>query len=512
MKILSNIEIRKADAYTITHEPIAAVDLMERAALGCTNWILNHFSKRKSFVVFSGPGNNGGDGLAIARQLAEKGKKISVVRMPGTFSECNVINFNRLKDFPSVKVIQVKDALQDEIGILLKSKPLVVDAILGAGISRPADGLYLELIQQVNESGCLIISIDIPSGLNPDSASAGSASGVIFAAHTLSLELPKLAFMFPQNESNTGHLHLIPIGLNKKFLNELAESKRYYTDIHLASGLLKSRTKFSHKGTYGHGLIIGGSEEKPGAAILAAGGCLRSGVGLLTVSIPSTAVTAMLSRYPEAMVHPHQETFSLPENWLDKTTAIGIGPGTGTDEKASAVLKKIIQEWKGPLVIDADGLNILAENKTWLSFLKPNTILTPHPKEFERLAGKTDDDFSRHQLALDLAFKYQSIIVLKGAHTLIACPDGRSFFNSTGNPGMASGGTGDVLSGIITGLLAQQYAPVSAAVLGVFLHGMAGDFAAEKEGEEGLVATDLIDFLGPSFKVLRAFRQNRNHE
>ena len=304
----------------------------------------------------------------------------------------------------------------------------------------------------------------------------------------------------PENDRFVGRWHVLDIGLHHDYLNSV-EVNNFYITKNDIRGLILPRKKFSHKGTFGHGLLIAGSYGKTGAAILAAKAALRSGLGLLHVHIPKSSYEIMQTAIPEAMlsIDRYDNYFSeVPD--LSLYNAIGIGPGIGKQHQSQMALKLLIQEFQHPIVFDADALNILSENKTWLSFLPPNSILTPHPKEFERLTEKWSNDFEKIEIQRNFAKKYNVIVVLKGAHTSICLPSGKCYFNSTGNPGMATAGSGDVLTGIITGILTQRYSPEKAAVLGVYLHGLAGDFAKKQNGENALIAGDIIDNIAAAFK------------
>jgi len=492
MKILSSEQIRSADAYTIANEPISSIDLMERAATACTGWIKEHIPIQSSIRIFCGPGNNGGDGLAIARMLLQGGYKCQVFipRIAENYSADFLENERRLHgSFPD----SLHDIKNEDDFPLTGTGDVVIDALFGTGLSKPLEGLYARLIDHLNKSGAEIISIDIPSGLYADHFTQSHA--VINAQHTLTFESAKLAFLFSNNEMFVGDFHILDIGLDKKFIEEIQVENFYLTREDLLP-LVKYRTKFSHKGIYGHAMIVAGSKGKMGAAVMAVKAALRAGAGLVSAIVPASGIDIMQISCPEAMVVTGKID---PENF----SAIGIGPGIGTDEKATASLEKILKQSNRSLVIDADALNIISKNKKLLKKIPTNSILTPHPKEFERLAGKSKNDFDRHELQLSVSKKHNVIVVLKGAHTCITTPDGRSFFNSTGNPGMAKGGSGDVLTGMITSLLAQGYTSEDAALLGVYLHGLAGDLAAEKMGMDGMVAGDVIKSIPDAWRNIR---------
>ncbi len=501
MKILDVSKIREADSFTIQNEPIASIDLMERAGYNCSKWIIKKLKKEQQVFIFVGPGNNGGDGLVIGRLLSKKAYQVHIVlvHFTETYSDDFKTNLKRIHKLKDIDFVDVKDAKDLP---KIDSQSLIIDSIFGSGLSRAVEGLAAEAIKHINNSSAIVVAIDIPSGLFADTLSNSKEGEIIQADYSLSLELPKYSFMFPENEFFVGELIIIPIGLHSGFINTASE-KALLIDRYEARTLLQTRTKFSHKGTYGHALLIAGSYGKMGAAVLAARSALRSGLGLLSTHVPKQGVNILQTAVPESMlsIDENEEYFSqLPD--LKNYNTIGIGPGLGTNKQSQNSLKLLIQEFQGPMVLDADALNILSENRTWLSFMRPGNIFTPHPKEFERLAGKSDNSFERVQKQLDFAVKNQVYLVLKGAYTSIATPQGKLFFNASGNAGMATAGSGDVLTGIILGLLAQSYPPLEATLLGVYIHGLAGDKAATKKGMQALIAGDIVDYLGKAFLEL----------
>jgi NAD(P)H-hydrate epimerase len=499
MKILPVGKIREADAYTIANEPVASIDLMERAATCCYRWLKKRIDSSRRVLIFCGLGNNGGDGLVIARLMAQGNSNIElfVIRHSNKCSDDFQANFERLKDAGPIKCADLFE--EDELP-LINPEDVVVDAIFGSGLGKPVSGFPARIIRHINESQALIVSIDMPSGLFCDEHTDTRAGAAVNADYTLSFQLPKLAFMFAENDSLVGEWKLFDIGLHADFIEE-AKTKNFLLTRKIAGSMLKHRTKFAHKGHFGHALLIAGSYGKMGASVLASKACLRSGAGLLHTHTPIKGSAVIQTAVPEAMltIDPDEDCFSaLPD--LGPFTAIGIGPGIGLCMKTQNALKLLIQNTAVPLLIDADAITILGENKTWISFLPKNSIFTPHPKEFERLVGKAKDDFHRNQLQREFCVKYSVYVVLKGAHTCICGPDGVCYFNTTGNPGMATGGSGDVLTGLILGLLAQRYNPGEACMLGVYLHGLAGDLAAKKQGFEALIAGDIIKQIGKAFK------------
>ncbi|MFL5746810.1 MAG: NAD(P)H-hydrate dehydratase [Niastella sp.] len=501
MQIFATEQIRAWDEYTIRHEPIASVDLMERAATACFEWLLQNNYKGRAFTIFCGKGNNGGDGLVIARLLAQSHHTVTVYILE--FGHKGTVDFQmnlaRLHDTSaSIRFVSSEETLHG-----IQAGDIVIDALLGSGINRPADGLTAYLIQHINNSNNEVIAIDIPSGLFVDHSGRGNI--VIKAHHTLSFQCFKPAFLMPENAAGIGEVHLLDIGLLPGFLS-IQDSSLLLIDQPMIRQLLQPRKPFSHKGDYGHAALIAGSYGMMGAAVLCARACLRSGVGKLTCHIPAVGYNILQTSVPEAMCKtgPANEsaTSGHAAQEMDKYDTIGIGPGLGSNVSNIALLYSVFEQNRRPMVIDADGLNAIAQEKALLNKIPLGSILTPHPKEFERLFGKTANDYDRIQLAQQTATDNNLYIVLKGRYTFIASPDGKGYFNSTGNPGMASGGTGDVLTGIITGLLAQKYSPLHAAILGVYLHGRAGDLAASFASQPSLIASDLVDFLGQAYQSL----------
>ncbi|MCB0430427.1 MAG: NAD(P)H-hydrate dehydratase [Flavobacteriales bacterium] len=505
MKILSASQTREVDAYTIEHEPVASVDLMERAASACAVWIRNQYPEAPSVSLFCGKGNNGGDGLAIARLLSKYIKDIAVyvVQYTPEASDDFKANLKLLPKSPKVKVV---DVMTDDDLPELAPGTLVIDALFGSGLNRPLEGLPAAVVAHVNASRCVVVSVDVPSGLSCDHTDDVHPDRVICATHTLSFELPKLPFMLPVSQLFVGQWHLLPIGLHPDAIARTDTPWEWLPPAEVAP-LLKVRQRFGHKGTYGHALIMAGSYGKMGAAVLASRACLRGGAGLVTVYIPACGYEILQTAQPEVMVLTDEEQrFLTACPPLEIYRAIGVGPGVGTDDRTASMLKLLIQEAPCPLVLDADALNILAENPTWLSFLPQGSILTPHIGEFDRLTGAKPGDCERLQLARDFAVKHGVFLVLKSGVTATFTPRGRCFFNSTGNPGMATAGSGDSLTGLITALLAQGYPSLDACLLGVHLHGLAGDLAAEDHSQEAMMAGDMIDCFGKAFAYVMNFK------
>lgn len=509
MKILSSEEIRKADAYAIEHEPVKSTDLMERAAKACVNWLINSTllkEKKNKITVVCGLGNNGGDGLAIARLLAKKKFKVDVfiIRYSEKCSKDFLINEKRLKKTSKVKIHNITSVENSKTSADYNQSSVVVDCIFGSGLNKSIEGLAADVIKHINKSKCIVVSIDAPSGLFSEENSHDANNIIVRANHTLVFQTPKLSFMFPENEKYVGDFSVLNIGLDEKFISSLSSEKYFITDAD-ARKIFKPRNKFAHKGTFGHSLIVAGSYGKIGACVLASRACLSSGAGLVTAHIPKCGYEILQTTNPEVMIETDSSANIISENIrFDKYNAVGIGPGIGTEKATQNVLKILIQNSAVPIVLDADALNILSENKTWVSFLPQNSILTPHPGEFKRLIGDAENDYKRLQMQKDFSIRYNIYVILKGAHSCITCPDGEVYFNSTGNPGMATAGSGDVLTGIITGFLAQGYDSKQSSILGVYLHGLAGDIAAENFSEESLIARNIIEFLPDAFKKIKS--------
>lgn len=493
MQLFSAAEIREWDNLTIAQEPITSVDLMERAADACFRWIIEHFGKNTPVVLFCGKGNNGGDGLAIARLLLKEGYVVSVYipEAEGSGSPDFQINLKRLSKLTTVKYIRNSEDFPAQ-----DSSAIIIDAIFGSGLNREPEGLTEELIHFINRQEQPVIAIDIPTGMFIDRSSAGSAC--IRARYTLSFQTSKLPFLLQENSVNCGDIVILDIQLAGSY------PETHSTDLEIIDPawikqLIKPRNAFAHKGDFGHALLLCGNPGMMGAAILAARACLRTGCGKLTVISAWEERAILQSAVPEAMVQA-QEDLSLNAVFTGKGyQAIGIGPGWGTNAVKVELLHQILANARQPLVLDADALNIIAGNKYLLKLIPQESILTPHPGEFTRLAGKTANDYDRIEKTRQLAKDLNAYIVLKGRFSFIATPSGKGFFNPTGNPGMATAGSGDVLTGILTGLMAQGLSARDTCISGVYLHGLAGDLAALKTSQHSLLAGDIVSFLGKAF-------------
>jgi NAD(P)H-hydrate epimerase len=475
---------------------------MERAAGKILGWYVSHFERSHRIFIFTGPGNNGGDGLALARMLSVNRYDVEVYYIHFTDKTSPDWNENRarLQAETGVRLNYLDNPDQFPV---ISSGDIIVDAIFGSGLTRPAEGLPAEIIREINRVDCKKISIDIPSGLFGEDNSSNIPDNIIRAEYTLSFQFPKLSFMFPENWQFTGEWFVLPIGLHDVAIEDITTPYNL-TERGDVLPLLKKRGKFDHKGTFGHGLLIAGSSGKIGAAILGAAAALRSGIGLLTCHVPACGTSVIHGSVPEAMVHQDNSAECISGiGDTDSFSAVGVGPGLGLSIETQYVLHNLLKECKKPMVIDADALNILSVNKEWLKLIPAGTIITPHPKEFERLTERMENGHDRLARQIAFSLKYKCIVVLKGAYTSITTGDGKVFFNSTGNPGMATAGTGDVLTGILLSLLAQGLKPENAAVLGVYLHGLAGDIAAGESCYESIIASDIIKCLGKAFNKIR---------
>ncbi len=506
MKIFNVDQIREADKFTIENEPVSSLMLMERAGVALTQRFIQLVDVESSLFIVCGPGNNGGDGLVMARLLANEGFHITV--LIGLENEKsspeNLHNLNLVNQISEISVI---DFSTFDVSEIKKSNfPVVIDAMFGSGLDRPISGFFADLILKINQVDVLKIAIDIPSGLFADRLN--DPKNVVFCAtHTLTIEFPKLSFLFVENSLLLGSWDVVSINLHPDFVNKTYTPHFFTTEFHIRQ-ILKPRSRVSHKGDFGRALLIAGSYGMMGASVFAAKSCLRSGVGLLKVHIPKCGYQILQTSIPEAMAITDESEFCFSAIHLDsmgEADALAIGCGLGKREETASALKQVIQSYRKPMVIDADALNIISENKTWLSFLPTNSILTPHVKEFERLVGKSSNSFERLTKLKEFAIKYRVVVVLKGANTAIATPEGEVFFNSTGNSGMSTAGCGDVLTGIILGLLSQGYSSVNASILGVYIHGLAADIAISKhQSMESLIASDIIDHLGAAFQTFHA--------
>ncbi len=503
MKILTGGQFHELDLYTIENEPIESIDLMERASHAVTAALLEAFPDAdRRVLVFAGPGGNGGDGLAVARMLAEAGRKVIayLFNVRGHLSDdCNT-NRQRLIGVDGVQLIEVTTEL---VFPELTADDIVIDALFGTGLGRPLSGGFAMVVRRLNQSRATVVSIDVPSGLMCEDNSYNDTQAIVQASLTLSIELPKLAFLFAENARYVGDFRLLPIGLSAKGL-EGQKTPFWLTEETEMRGLMRRRPRFAHKGTMGHALLVVGSRGMTGAAILATRAALRSGAGKVTAHVPHDCLNLLQVSVPEAVVQMDADSDVISAA-IDTSNfqAVGIGPGLGRSRYTAMALHTYLSTQSSPMVIDADALNLLSENPEWMELLPSDSILTPHPRELEGLVGHCANSFERMNRARDLAATRHVFVVVKGHYSQICTPTGDVLFNPTGNPGMATAGSGDVLTGILTGLLAQGYLPAEAVQLGVYLHGLAGDLAADALGEESLMASDIIAYLPAAFKTLK---------
>lgn len=496
MRILTSEQVRQCDAFTIS-QGTKSIELMEYASTKCFVFCLEVIPPLSKVIVFAGPGNNGGDGLVIARLLLKEGYDCKVIYCRGkSQSNDNLINLEAFEKING-EVIDFFDGLSMDADF-------VIDAILGSGLNKSLEGNYLHVAELINRLPAIVIAIDSPTGFFTDSPMPPEAKAV-YANYTLCFHAPKLLFFFSESYQYVGDWFILDIGLknpdDKDYHN--GSLPYYLTEVNNVSSFIKPRNTFSHKGNFGHCFIIGGSNGKYGANILASKAAIHAGAGLVTSVIPKAGISAVNASIPEVMtIDMGEEGFLSGTLNVESASAIGFGPGCGKHDETAKLLKALIQQGKKQFVIDADGLNILSENKTWLSFLSTGTILTPHPGELDRLCGDSNSGFERLEKAKELAIKHSIIVVLKGAYTAVCLPTGEVCFNSTGNPGMAKGGSGDTLTGIITALLAQGLPQINAAILGVYIHGLAGDLAADEHGEISMKTSDIIDCLGKAFNLV----------
>ena len=499
MKIFSSTQIHELDKYTIDHEPIKSIDLMERAASRIVAEIRHLCTAYNTIVVFAGPGNNGGDALAVARILASEGLKVKawLFNTTGRLSADCKTNRDRLT---GMKELDSFTMVIDEFDPpTLDASTLVIDGLFGVGLNKPLTGGYASLVKYINASPSKVVSIDMPSGLMSESNEYNVRSNIIRADVTVTIQQPKLSFLFAENQQFIGELKVVDINISKEGMAQVDAHVTILEEDDVRCRM-RQRDDFAHKGTMGHALIIAGSRGMAGAAMLATKACLRSGVGKVTVHTPAANIIPLQIGVPEAILDIDPDNCFFTEAVsTDRFQAMGIGPGLGNNENSAITMIGQLRRAQCPIVIDADAINILATHKAWMQQLPAGCILTPHIGEFERLEGASSDSYDRLSKAIILADRQQAYIVLKGHNTAIVTPGGRIMFCPTGNSGMATAGSGDVLTGVITALLARGYAQADACLVGTYLHGLAGDIAAQAVGMESLMASDIIDALPEAF-------------
>ena len=501
MRVLTAAQHRQLDAATLAAESIDGRQLMERAATAWTERFVQRYPQREQpIVVYAGSGNNGGDGLVIARLLRAADYTVTVIHAQiGTPSPDNRYHAKRAHD----SGVPLRPLAEGDPLPSLARGSRVIDALFGTGLSRPVTAYWSTLIDHLNEAEVERIAVDLPSGLRAD----GPVTGSIVRAHrTLSLGYPKPVLFAPSATPYLGAWELVPFALDEAFVAALPEvdSPQLLTAASVKP-LLRPRHANDHKGTFGHALVVAGAYGKMGAAIICARAVLRAGAGLVTTHLPRSGYQIMQIAFPEAMCSIDTHRYHFTEvNGVQKYAVVAVGPGIGQAKATGAGLLALLEATGAPMVLDADALNLIAEHPAWRTHIPPGSILTPHPREFERLFGKAEDDFHRWAVQQKMARELGVYLLLKTGYTTIATPAGQLLYNSTGNPGMATGGTGDALTGILTGLLAQGYPAGEAARLGVYLHGLAGDMAAYELGQESLLAEDVVSHLGKAFIRLRS--------
>ena len=502
MKILTGGQFRELDRYTIEHKPIASIDLMEQASCAVTDVLTQRFGAERRFFIFSGPGGNGGDGLAVARMLASAGRDVTayLFNVSNKLNADCATNAERLRQCEDVAFTEVTAAFTFPE---LRATDVVIDALFGTGLSKPLDGGFALVARGINKSCATVVSIDVPSGLMCEDNTYNDSSAIVRADLTISIQTEKLAFLYPENQRYVGEWTCVDIGLMAEGMAEL-KSHLWLTEEAEVRAMLRPRPLFAHKGTMGHALIVAGSRGMAGAAILATRATLRSGAGKVTVHTPIDNLEIMQIAVPEAIVQMDVDSANV-SSAIDASTfqAIGIGPGLAQSRYTATAVHDYMLQQIGPMVLDADALNILAQNPEWVGDIPAESILTPHPRELDRLVGHSASSFERMNRARNLAINHRLFVIVKGHYTMVCNPTGEVFFNPTGNPGMATAGSGDVLTGMLTALLAQGYLPAEAAILGTYLHGLAGDLAAKELSEEAMTASDIISHLPEAFLKLK---------
>lgn len=502
MKIFTSAQIHELDKYTIEHEPVKSIDLMERAAKAITDAIMEEWTEQTPVVVFAGHGNNGGDALAVARMLADNGYKVSayLFNIHNKLSEGCATNRQRLIDQRKVQFTEISLNFDPPE---LTAGMLVVDGLFGSGLNKALMGGFASLVKYINKSPAKVVSIDLPSGLMCEDNTYNIHSNIVRADLTLTLQSRKLSMLLADCQQYVGRVRVLDIRLSQEYIHKTDTMCRILEESDLTPRL-RQRGDFANKGTMGHALLVAGSYGMAGAAILATRACLRSGAGKVTVHTPELNRDIMQISVPEAVLQMDSDDYVFSQSVdSDDFDAVGIGPGLGQTENTAIAIIGQIRRAKCPIVADADALNILGSHQAWMQQLPKGIILTPHPKEFDRLMGSVSgNSYERLARARQLAERLQGYVILKGHYSALCLPDGHIVFNPTGNSGMATAGSGDVLTGIIAGLLARGYGQAEACMLGMYLHGLAGDLAAKDLGKESLVAGDIVRYLPKAFMRL----------
>lgn len=496
MKIFSNEEIQYIESYTIENEGVSSMELINRVARGVVSEIRNRWNSDTPTVIFAGPGNNGADALAVGVKLIENGfdPEIYLFNIGGRnlSEDCRLIR-DRMKEIPELNFTEVT---QNFSMPQLTPQHLVIDGLFGSGLTSPLEGGFRMLVQRINESGASVVSIDIPSGLMADNNEGQIFRDIIHADLTLAIQTPKHSFFCPDTAELVGEWKALNIGLSKAAMKNVSPDNYLVEEID-ARRHLQKRNPFCSKADFGSIAIVAGCYGMMGAALLATQGALRSGVGKITAISPRCGFNIIQQGAPEAMFQADHHDIIITNVVLkNEYTAVAIGPGLGTHEMTVDAVERFIASAKRPVVVDADALNCIAKRPSILYNLPLLSILTPHAGEFDRLFGAQKSHESRIAKAREVAQTYNIFIVLKGRFTSIIRPDGKVFINSSGSPAMATAGSGDVLTGILAGMLGQGYRPEIAAMLGVYIHGLAGEIAEKQNGIYGATAGDIARNVG----------------
>jgi NAD(P)H-hydrate epimerase len=512
MKIFTSGQIAEIDKVTLEKQHLSEYDLVARVAKRLFRWLRENIQlKNRRVFLFAGAGNNGNDVISLATMLGGKNIICDLFMMAPDKKKFSYTRKELMEELYLFGTVHMKEVFDISDVPEIPSGALVIDGLFGTGLNKPVEGLYAEVIEKINESSATVVSVDLPSGLMTEIKS--SSKHIVRAHHTLTLEFPKLSLFHRENHEYTGTWSVVDIGLDEQTKEETS-TPYFMIDSGVVEALLRRRDKYSHKGNYGHGFLIAGSYGMAGSAVLAAKGALRSGLGLLTVHVPRRLYDIMQISVPEAIC-----TLDSSENVftscfgrgsfgynsdaygtdLDRYSAVAVGPGIGKAPETVNALSDILAKCDAPMVIDADAINIISSHKDMLGMIPENSVLTPHPKEFARIAGEYSDSRDGAEMQMKFSAENKVTVVLKGAHTSVSTPDGKLWFNSTGNPGMATAGSGDVLGGVILGLMTQGMEPGDAAVAGTYIHGLAGDIATSRIGEASLIAGDIVESLGEAF-------------
>lgn len=507
MKIFTNDNIKAIERMSHESLKINEAEVARRMGEGSAGEIALRWRSSKHTVIFAGPGTNGAYALATARALMQQGFNpvIYLFNINGKklTTTCRAMRDELMDDFPEATL---REVVREFNVPELNGTTLVIDGLFGSGLRAPLEGGFQSLVRYINESQATVVSLDVPSGMFPDWNPHAIARNIVHASLTLSVQFPHLAFFFSENAELVGEWRTIDVGMSREAV-AATPTPYHLVEMPEVSHLLKPRKEFSSKADYGNAIIFAGSQGMMGASIFAALGALRAGVGKLTMHVPQCGVDVMQTRVPEAMCLADASRAMLTDmTQVRPFNACGVGPGIGTSNATIAALEKLLKSSEHPMVIDADALNCIAESPNLLNFVPKLSVLTPHAGEFDRLFGQHTGDEARVHKALEMSRHYNILIVLKGRYTALIRPDGKVYFNSSGTPALATPGSGDVLTGVITGLMAQGYKPEVSALLGVFVHGRAGELAADVQGLYGVLASDVANAVGMAIKEIMKFR------